>query len=111
INVGIEVARKIQAGETSDRIHIGPRALLGVSTRNSQSPIVSSVQSGGPADSAGIERGDTITSIDGTQIGSADGIVAALNAKRPGDSVSVSWRTAQGQEKNATVELIAGPAA
>jgi S1-C subfamily serine protease len=72
---------------------------------------ISGVASGGPAASAGLVAGDTITSVDGHAVGSTDDISAALEPHRPGDRVSVTWTDSNGQQHQATVALTAGPPA
>src|SRR5512133_3760258 len=61
---------------------------LGDSVANAR---VVSVRSGTPAARAGLRAGDTIASLAGTKISSADDLRAAINAHRPGDRVSVTY--------------------
>ncbi|HEX6445768.1 MAG TPA: trypsin-like peptidase domain-containing protein [Streptosporangiales bacterium] len=49
------------------------------------------VTSGGPADKAGLQSGDVVTKVDGRSVDSADGLVAAVRSRRPGDSVTVTY--------------------
>jgi S1-C subfamily serine protease len=72
---------------------------------------VSGVEPGGPADSAGIAAGDTITSVDGQSVASSDNLSAALGSQKPGDQVQVGWVDGNGQAQQATVTLVAGPPA
>jgi putative serine protease PepD len=70
-------------------------AYLGVSTTSvAGSPngttygaTVQSVQSGGPADSAGIKNGDVIQSIGSKKITTSDDLAAAIAGYKPGDKV------------------------
>ncbi|SEJ33923.1 S1C family serine protease [Demequina mangrovi] len=48
------------------------------------------VVSGGPADVAGIERGDIITAIDGRPITRSDELIVAIRAKAAGDTVTLT---------------------
>jgi S1-C subfamily serine protease len=50
---------------------------------------VQSVTSGGAADKAGIKKGDTIVSVDGTPIRSFDELRGTISAYSPGQSVSI----------------------
>lgn len=111
INTALDVARRIESGQSSARIHVGERALLGVQANGSGRPTVASVEPGSPAEGAGLAAGDTITSVDGTQVSSVDDLVAALDPHHPGDSVSVTWLDPSGHEHTETIELISGPPA
>jgi putative serine protease PepD len=50
---------------------------------------VNSVVSGSPADKAGLQAGDVITSIGSTQISTADDLTAAVNVYKPGDKAAL----------------------
>jgi S1-C subfamily serine protease len=62
--------------------------------------IVALVVPGGPADEAGIRRGDVITELDGKEIRSADQLVSAVRAKHPGDKLDVTFK--RGEDKRTT---------
>jgi S1-C subfamily serine protease len=72
---------------------------------------ISGALSGSPAASAGLTEGDTITSVGGQSVSSADDIQQALVKYHPGDKISVSWVDQAGQSHTATVTLASGPAA
>jgi S1-C subfamily serine protease len=72
---------------------------------------VSGVVSGGPAASAGLASGDTITSLNGRTIDSPTSISAALVPLHPGDKVQLGWVDSSGQSHTATVDLGSGPPA
>src|SRR6185312_8782969 len=72
---------------------------------------ISGALSGSPAASAGLTEGDTITSVGGQSVSSADDIQQALVKYHPGDKISVSWVDQNGQSQTATVTLASGPAA
>jgi putative serine protease PepD len=63
-------------------VHVGDAATSGAQ--------VSSVQSGSPAEKAGLEAGDVITAIDGKSITNADDLTAAVSAHKPNDKVGLS---------------------
>jgi S1-C subfamily serine protease len=46
--------------------------------------------SNGPAARAGIQQGDTITSVNGTSITDAQGLLQFLSKEKPGDTISVT---------------------
>ena len=55
----------------------------------SSGALVESVQSGSPADKAGLQNNDVIVSFNGTAIQTADSLTAAIHPLKPGDHVSV----------------------
>jgi serine protease Do len=52
--------------------------------------LVQSVSPGLPADAAGIKRGDVITAIDGTPVGSSEEVVRIISSKDPGSKVKLT---------------------
>ena len=52
---------------------------------------VGRVTSGSPAARAGLKAGDVITVLDGRRIASPDELVVAVNEKKPGESVTVTY--------------------
>jgi S1-C subfamily serine protease len=58
--------------------------------------LVARVASGGPADKAGIRRGDVILSVDGTKVDNDHSLSSLIQEKKPGDVVTLSV-TAPGQ--------------
>ncbi len=63
----------------------------------------------GPAQEAGLAQGDTITSLGGKTITSADDLTNAIAIYHPGDKVQIGWTDANGQNHTATVQLTSGP--
>ena len=92
-----EVADKIIAGETVTHAYIG-LTMQTVTPQNAfrnnlgvdQGAYVVEVAEGGPAEAAGIQQGDVITSIGGEQISSADGAILAVRSHGSGETVSVT---------------------
>lgn len=120
IQDALTIARQIERGEASAKVHIGPRGILGVQLPgpgfgfgggSANGAVVGAVQPGGPAASAGIVAGDTITAIDGTAVTSADDLANRLGRFGPGDKVSVTWTDGGGASRTATVSLAEGPPA
>ena len=62
-----------------------------------QGAVVLQVQSGSPADVAGLQQGDVITSFDGKPVTSADQLAAAVQADKPGKSVRIGLYRGQAQ--------------
>ncbi len=67
---------------------------------------VDQVQSGSPADQAGIQSGDVITSIDGQAATTFEALSGYIDGKSPGDQISVTIIRG-GQQKTVTVQLTA----
>ena len=111
INEALDIAHQIQSGQSSATVHIGARALLGVQVQQGQGATVAAVQSGSPADSAGLAAGDVIVNLDGKSIASVSDLPTALDSHHPGDKVSIGWIDTNGQHHTATVQLIEGPPA
>lgn len=112
IDFALGIAKQIQAGTPSAKVHIGDRALLGVQISDgSQSAQVVGVQPGGPADDAGITAGDVITGVDSSPVSDGASLRAALDPFRPGDTVTVTWEDSTGQRQSARVTLVKGPPA
>jgi putative serine protease PepD len=95
-NYAVKVAKQIIAGETVTHPYLG--VSVGTVTANNaksnnlsvnQGAYVSSVSEGSPAATAGIEKGDVITSIDGEEISSADAVILAVRSHEIGDTVTV----------------------
>jgi putative serine protease PepD len=70
-------------------------AFLGVAVETGRTgATITRVVDGSPAAKAGLRRGDVITAVDGTKIASADRLRGLVEAKRPGDNLSVRYSRA-----------------
>jgi S1-C subfamily serine protease len=111
ISRALSIAKQIESGKSSGTVHVGSTAFLGVGLEDTSSGVaVTSVVSGSPADSAGLQAGDVITAVGGTSISSAEGLTTVMQAHSPGDRVTLHWTQESGQTSKATVTLVAGPA-
>jgi S1-C subfamily serine protease len=125
INEAVSIARQIEAGKTSSTVHIGATAFLGVfidssssangfgggnggGTSTSGAPIASVVTSS-PAQQAGLAGGDTITSVNGKTVTSAQDLTNLLAPFHPGDKVTIGWTDSSGQSHTARIQLSSGP--
>jgi putative serine protease PepD len=82
-------------------------AYLGVSVESAaggNGVRVGSVTKGSPAADAGLKAGDVISAFDGQKILSPDDVIGAVNAKQPGDTVTITY-TRNGATKAAHVTL------
>jgi putative serine protease PepD len=81
------------------------RPYLGVTTAlHPDGAEIRSVTPGSPAETAGLQPGDVITSVDGRTVRAPDDVAAAVSAKEPGDRVDVELSNG-GQERTAAVPL------
>ena len=112
IDKALSIAHQIEAGQSSDTVHIGDRALLGVQVQDGAGgATVAGVEAGSPAASVGLVAGDVIVSVGSTAIRQYADLPAALNGFHPGDRVDIGWIDTGGQHRTATVQLVAGPPA
>jgi S1-C subfamily serine protease len=67
--------------------------------------VVSGVLTDGPAESAGLQAGDVITSVNGTSVDSVTALNTVMATTKPGQKVSVSWTDSSGTAQTATLTL------
>jgi putative serine protease PepD len=84
-------------------------AYLGVGIASTSNGVrLTEVRPGTPAASAGLQAGDVITSIDSRSVRSASELSSAIDAKKPGDRVTLTYLRS-GQSHTATVTLAERP--
>jgi putative serine protease PepD len=113
-NIGVGFAIPINQAKTiaNELISTGQvtHPLLGVSLEDQTSStgidkaVVHSVTAGGPADSAGIEKNDVITGVDGVQTAGSEAVIAAIRSHQPGQKVTVTYERGD-SSKTVTVTL------
>ena len=111
VNYAVNVANKIIAGETVTHAYIG-LSMQTVNAQNAtannlsvnQGAYVAEVASGGPAEKAGIQKGDIITAVNGKAITSADGMILDVRSHEVGQTVSVTFMRGK-EEKTVDVTL------
>ncbi|WP_280474397.1 S1C family serine protease [Nocardia asiatica] len=112
IDAAMRVVRQIRSGTPTDTVHVGPTATLGVLISNAL-PIgtgarVDVALYDMPAYAAGLASGDVITSLDDRSVTNAQSLRAALNTRKPNDTVRLGV-TGAGGERTVRVALVAGP--
>ena len=111
-NNGIGFAIPIQTAKSvADKITNGEslaRPLVGVSLKadpaGGNGVYIAEVQSGGPADKAGLKVGDLIVSIDGDQVNTAEDFRGRVGTHNPGDTITLEVQR-DGQTSQITVTL------
>jgi putative serine protease PepD len=102
-NTVADVIPRLERGETIRR------AYLGVSTAEaSGGAVVQEATAGGPAAAAGLRAGDVIVTVAGERIATPDDVAAAIQDRRPGESVEIEVRR-DGALQTFDVELTARP--
>ena len=85
-------------------------AYLGVGISSAANGVkLTQVRTGTPAAQAGLQTGDVVTAVDGKQVRAADELGTAIDAKKPGDRVSITY-TRNGASHTVTVTLAERPA-
>jgi S1-C subfamily serine protease len=106
----IAIANQIESGHATATVHIGFPGFLGVAVTPAGNATITSVASGSPASAAGLSQGDTITSINGQSVDSAQTLTTLTRSHRPGDKVTIGWTDQAGTGHTARVTLATGPA-
>jgi S1-C subfamily serine protease len=109
INKALSIAKQLESNPnppTNSPSSSTHRAFLGVQVETStqSGATVLGVQDGSPAAQVGIASGDVITGIDQTPIGSANDLTAELQSHQPGDTVTITWQSVDGDHQQ-TVTL------
>jgi S1-C subfamily serine protease len=126
INDAVTIAHQIESGHSTDTVHIGASPFLGIQIQRGGQDLgggvapgsssgsgvtVGGVEPGTPAEAAGITAGDQIIAVGGTTVSSQSDVTAALSAKHPGDTITVTWVDQSNAQHQATIRLAVGPIA
>jgi S1-C subfamily serine protease len=113
IDAAMAEVRLIQAGRSSDTVHVGQTAFLGIQVGGGQGRglAVTGVLYGTPAAQAGLASGDVILALDGQALSSPEALSAVLCRHEPGDAVQMVWDDASGVQHSSIVQFAAGPPA
>jgi len=112
IDTATAIVHQVEAGKTSSSVHIGPTAFLGVeiSGQDVSGAVIAGVVQGAPADDAGLEAGDTITSFGGQKVTSPTSLQLLIRQATPGKAYRITWIDQFGSAGSATIRPLAGPA-
>jgi S1-C subfamily serine protease len=106
----LRLARQIESGKSNAVVHVGPTAFLGVVLEDAPSGAkIFSVVPGKPADTAGLVKGDVITSLDGSTISSRADVRKIVLSLVPGKAVPIGWTQTGGTAQTGTITPVAGP--
>ncbi|WP_431957754.1 S1C family serine protease [Nocardia lijiangensis] len=107
IDAAMRVVRQIRSGTPTETVHIGPTATLGVliSDAKPSGARIDVAIYGSPAYSAGLTDGEVITSVDGRAVSTARALRAAINVRKPADTVRLGVIGVGGAERTVTVVL------
>jgi S1-C subfamily serine protease len=126
IDQALAIARTIEQGVTTETVHSGLTAFLGVEVippgqhgaelsgpgaLQVTGAVLEGVLNGYPAQRAGLVQGDVVTAVNGRAVLSAPGLTDVLGAYHPGDTVMVRWVDPSGQAHSAAIRLATGPPA
>jgi putative serine protease PepD len=102
INTAHQVAEQLITSGKATHAFLGVN--LADATGDVEGAVIGSVQSGSPADQAGLKAGDLITKIDGKPVAGADTVVGAIRGYKPGTKVTLTYMR-NGSTATATVTL------
>jgi putative serine protease PepD len=102
-NTVSDVIPRLERGGTIRRTYLGV-----ATTEGTGGAVVRQATAGGPAARAGIRAGDLIVAVAGERIRDPDDVAAAIQERRPGESVEIEVRR-DGELRTLDVELTARP--
>ena len=115
ISAAMQIVDQIRSGTGGGTVHVGPTPLLGVTVTTvredgqNRGAEVLWVSFDSPADAAGLDVGDVITSFDGKPVGSNNDLETLLTARHPGDTVEIGWQDKTGAAQTARITVESGP--
>ncbi len=115
VNTAMAVVTQIENNDASATVHIGATAFLGVELeggggQSSAGVTITGVVWGTPAALGGLAAGDRIVSVNGQSVDSPSALTTLVGGYRPGDRVTIGWKSPSGAQHASTVQLASGPA-
>ncbi|MQA05193.1 MAG: PDZ domain-containing protein [Streptosporangiales bacterium] len=97
------IAKELMADGTASHAQLGVQ-VSDAQEGDAAGGHIATVADGGAAEKAGLRAGDVVTKVGERRIDSADALIAAIRAHRPGDEVTITYRRG-GDMHTATVTL------
>jgi putative serine protease PepD len=94
VDAAMRIATKLIAEGSVTHADLGLRAAALAPTADRADVVVVGVRASGPADKAGLRPGDVLAAVDGTRVTDVDQLDALSVTRRPGESVTVTYRRA-----------------
>ncbi|MCT2088104.1 S1C family serine protease [Micrococcus terreus] len=106
ITVALGVVDQVLSGEETETVSIGVDGALGimVSTVDGAARI-EEVTEGSAAEKLGLRAGDTVLRVDGEEVVSSKELADLVNDRNAGDTVTVEWRTSDGEPRQGQAVL------
>ena len=107
----LTVVDRVLAGDDSGAVTLGYSAFLGIGLSTTGDAVVGDLVADGPAATAGLEAGSTVTAFDGTAVRSAAQLRRLIGQHQPDERVSVTWTDTEGRSHAASLRLDRAPVA
>ena len=99
----VQQSRPVLGVETLDVAGVDASVTARFGVTVTSGAFVQNVASPSGAESAGVQQGDVIVSIDGKRVRTAADVGAAVRSKKPGDSVVIRWNRAGNEQQGAAM--------
>jgi S1-C subfamily serine protease len=120
IGTATAIVNEIRSGSSTDSVHVGPTAFLGILVAESggggavpgsgSGVAIAEVINGLPAAEAGLVPGDIITSAGGYDVATQAGLEQLMMTDFwPGEVITVQYTDSAGQPQSVTLALASGP--
>lgn len=123
IATAIDLAKSIEAGNATTRVHIGKTAFLGIEVESASQArdsgasfgstgpgaVVAQVLNNTPAAQSSLTAGDTITSVNGKSVASPSDLAGIMETLSPGTTATIGYSDANGTQATTSIRLASGP--
>jgi S1-C subfamily serine protease len=116
IDRAVSLAKQIENGRSTTKVHVGKTAFLGIEVARTASSgdsgagvPVGGVLPHSPASKAGLTAGALVLALDGHNVGSSNALVRLLLQRHPGQKARLTWVSPSGAQRTTTITLASGP--